>query len=112
MMRTYIRCVPFLLFFLLAKITYAQDITITGRVTSATNEPLAGVSITSSVGNASTSTNSDGAYEIKVAGTADLIFTFIGYNTQTLAVNSQTKIDVQMTASSENIEEVVVAVGY
>ncbi len=112
MMRTYIRCVPLLLFFLLVKMTYAQELTITGRVTSTNNEPLAGVSIKSSSGNASTSTDTNGAYEIKTNPNANLTFTYIGYNTHSEAVNNRTVINVQMSTSSESIEEVVVAVGY
>ncbi|MGX1641330.1 SusC/RagA family TonB-linked outer membrane protein [Sphingobacterium sp. NPDC055431] len=112
MMRTYIRCVPLLLFFLLAKMTYAQELTITGRVTSTNNEPLAGVSIKSSSGNASTSTDTNGVYEIKTSSNANLTFTFIGYITHSESVNNRTEINVQMSTSSESIEEVVVAVGY
>ncbi|VTP99616.1 Uncharacterised protein [Sphingobacterium daejeonense] len=43
-MRTFNQCVLLLLFLLLSKITLAQELTITGKVTSSTNEPLAGVS--------------------------------------------------------------------
>lgn len=112
MMRTYIRCVPLLLFFLLVKMTYAQEITITGRVSSTTNDALAGVSIKSSVGNSSTSTDANGAYEIKTTAAANLTFTYMGYHTHTEAVNNRNVINVQLTSSSESIEEVVVAVGY
>lgn len=39
-MRTFNQCVLLLLFLLLSKITLAQELTITGKVTSSTNEPL------------------------------------------------------------------------
>src|SRR5690606_3546539 len=112
MMRTYIRCVPLLLFFLLVKMTYAQELTITGRVTSTNNEPLAGVSIKSSSGNASTSTDTNLDYQIITNLQPNMIFTYIGYNTHSEAVNNRAVINVQMSTTSETIEEVVVAVGY
>ncbi len=112
MMRTFNQCVLLLLFLLLSKITLAQELTITGKVTSSTNEPLAGVSIKVSSGNESTSTNADGNYEIKTSGDQSLVFTYMGYNSQTVSINNRTVVNVQLVSSSESIEEVVVAVGY
>lgn len=58
-----------------------------------------------------TITSGSGYYEIKAAATDTLIFSFIGYNKEFVAVNSRNKIDIGLSPDVEDLEEVVV-VGY
>ncbi len=71
--------------------------------------PLPGVSVTS--GNEGTQTDFDGKYSIKVPENGRLRFDYIGLKSITVNVGRNNEVNVEMEASSSNLEEVVV-VGY
>lgn len=90
----------------------AQNKTITGTVRDA-NDVVIGASVTvkgqSSVG---TITDMDGNYTLSVPASAkELTFSYIGYETQTVAIKGRTQINVTLKESSQMLEEVV-AIGY
>ena len=89
----------------------SPNATIKGTLTSETGEPVIGASI--AVKDASTGTFSDatGAYSIEAEPTATLIFSYIGYKTQEIAIDGRSTIDVVMIEDAELVDEVVV-VGY
>ena len=90
-----------------------EDKTITGTVTGTdTNEPLPGVSVVIKGTTRGTTTNGNGEFVLEVPETAStLIFSFVGYVTQEVAVGNQSRITVQMNVDNKSLEEVVV-VGY
>lgn len=92
----------------------AQNVEVTGTVyDSSTKEPMPGVNILVE-GNASigTVTNIDGKYTIIVpSGGVSLVFSFVGYQTQTVPVQGRTVIDVSLEMASTELDEVV-AIGY
>ncbi|MGX5820729.1 SusC/RagA family TonB-linked outer membrane protein [Chitinophaga lutea] len=85
---------------------------ITGKVSDATGTVLPGVSISikgTSQGTVSTAT---GDFAITVPNSqAVLLFSFVGYEPQEIAVGSRTKIDVVLQSSAKGLNELVV-VGY
>lgn len=85
--------------------------TITGTVVSADDQkPLPGVSILVKGTTSGTSTRADGSYTLNVnnpAG-ATLTFSFIGYQSQEVAVGNRTIIDISMTVGTSTLSEVVV----
>src|SRR5690606_16630646 len=87
----------------------AQTRTIQGTVKDTfTGEPLAAVSVQVSDQLNSTSTQGDGRYSLEVDDSAvELIFSYLGYDTQRLPLTSST-IDVSMQVSSKDLDEVVV----
>ncbi len=99
-----------MIFFLLLGKTYlsAQDIRITGRVTDTKNEPLASVSINVSGTNNGTTTNADGSFSISASSNAVLVFSYIGYASQTINVSGRSTINVSLSAESKDLETVVV----
>lgn len=88
-----------------------QRITVTGVVTDETNMGLPGVTIQEQGTQNGTITNFDGEYTIEVAEMATLVFSFIGFQPQEVAVGGRSVIDVRMSEDVVDIEEVVV-VGY
>jgi TonB-linked SusC/RagA family outer membrane protein len=103
----------YLLFFfsLLLQHTYAQQISIKGRVSSAAGEaiPFANVIIK----NTSTGavTDFDGSYSITARATDVLVFSSQGYKSKEISVNNQTSINVSLAPDVLSLTEVVV-VGY
>ncbi len=86
---------------------------ITGTVTDAeSGEILPGVNIQVQGTTTGTSTGPDGTYELTVSSLQDtLVFSFIGYETQTVPISGRTTIDVAMQSAAISGDEVVV-VGY
>lgn len=86
--------------------------TVTGVVTGADDgQPLPGVNIKIKGTDRGTITDLDGKYSVEVGGAdAVLIFSYVGYSSQEIAVGSQTSIDVTL-AQGEDIDEVII-VGY
>ncbi|UFH54668.1 SusC/RagA family TonB-linked outer membrane protein [Spirosoma sp. KNUC1025] len=85
--------------------------TITGKVTSTDdNQPLPGVSILLKGTTSGTTTRADGTYTLTVnnPAKATLTFSFIGYQTQEIAVGNRTTIDVAMAVGTSTLGEVVV----
>jgi len=103
----------FALLFLLGSFAgFAQELTVKGVVTSADDgQPIPGATVVVKGKTTGIITNLDGAYSLKVPGNATLIFSFVGLQSQEIAVNNKTTINVVLASSSEAIEEVVV-VGY
>ena len=89
----------------------AQKITVSGTVTDPTGEPLFGASVhVQGTGNG-VATDFDGNYTIKVDANGTLEVSYVGFKTQSVAVNGQTTINVVLQEDSEVLGEVVV-IGY
>ena len=86
--------------------------TVSGTVTSATGESMPGVNIIQKGTTQGTATDADGRYSLSVSeGDAVLVFSFIGYTTQEVAVNGRSVVDVILAEDVQSLDEVVV-VGY
>ena len=93
-------------------LTYAQERTVTGTVSSATEGPIPGVNIVIQGTTQGAVTDVNGNYSITVPGPdAVLIFSSIGYSTQSITVGSQTTINVTMVEELTSLDEIVV-IGY
>ncbi len=89
----------------------AMAVTVTGRVTDTDGVPLAGATIQVKGTTSGTVSDADGNYRVPVDEGATLIFSYVGYVTQEIAVGNQTVIDVTLVANVSELGEVVV-VGY
>lgn len=91
---------------LLAQV-FAQQATITGKVTSS-DGPIPGASIRVKGTSIVSQSNSDGNFTIKALKTDVLTFSYIGYKTVERTVGNNTTINVSMQADASNLNEVVV----
>lgn len=89
-----------------------QPVNVSGTVTDEAGKPLAGVSVSVKGTTRGTSTGEDGKFFISVdnAG-AVLVFSYIGFTTQEIAVSKGTTLTVKMVAASGLLDQVVV-IGY
>ncbi|WP_299781834.1 TonB-dependent receptor [uncultured Formosa sp.] len=91
---------------------YAQQKTITGTVTSATEGMvLPGVNVILKGGADGTVVDFDGNYSLKATTGDVLVFIFLGYKQQEIVVGDQSVINVKMVDDIAALDEVVV-VGY
>ncbi|MEA5129589.1 MAG: SusC/RagA family TonB-linked outer membrane protein [Proteiniphilum sp.] len=89
--------------------TKQNTITVTGKVTSASDGmPLIGVSIVLKGTAEGTVTDLEGNYTINVPSNATLVFSYIGYVIQEIAVENRRNISIVMDESAETLSEVVV----
>lgn len=90
---------------------FAQTITVKGTVIDKEGEPLTGASVVVQGETLGTATNIDGQYTISAPSDGVLIFSYVGYETQEIAVDGRTEINVTMAENSVLLGEVV-AIGY
>ncbi len=89
-----------------------QQRIITGTVTDAkTGEALMGVAIKVQNTSSGTSTDINGVFKLQVASNAVLAVSYIGYESQIIAVGNKSEFQIKLVQSSKALEEVVV-VGY
>lgn len=88
---------------------WAQDRTVTGRVTSAEDASgLPGVNVVVKGSTVGTVTDIEGNYTITAPSNGTLVFTFIGLESQEIPINGRTTIDVSMAQDVQQLNEVVV----
>ena len=84
---------------------------VTGTVTDADGQPLPGANVLVKGTTNGTQTDFDGNYTIEAGSDATLVFSYLGYSTQEIAVNGNSTINAQMSEDASQLEEVVV-LGY
>ncbi|MEE4255562.1 MAG: SusC/RagA family TonB-linked outer membrane protein [Bacteroidales bacterium] len=88
----------------------AQDITVTGKLTDADDElGMPGVTVMVKGSTRGVVTDMDGYYSLTdVRATDTLVFRFLGYEQQEIAVGDQKVINVVMVPTAEMLDEVIV----
>ena len=92
-------------------VVFAQG-KLTGTVVDATGEPVIGASVIVKGTSNGTVTDLDGNYTVQnVPEGATLVFSYVGYRTQNIAVAGKSQINVTLEEDKQMLDEVVV-VGY
>jgi TonB-dependent starch-binding outer membrane protein SusC len=92
--------------------TFAQDRTLSGTVNDNTGSGLPGVSVLLKGTNRGTQTDATGSFKLpNVPDNATLVFSFVGFATQEVAVGTRTSVTVTLLDDAQALSEVVV-VGY
>lgn len=107
MKKSLFACLVFLVTYTTAT---AQEISISGNVYSATDkQPIPFVNIVAEGTQQGTSTDVDGQFRITVQPEINnLIFSYVGYQIDTVAIDGRTEIDVYLQPSQQLLDEVVV----
>ena len=91
---------------------FAQESSIKGTVTdAATGDPLPGVTIIIKGSSTGTVTTYEGIYSIDAEPGSVLVYTFIGYSPKEVLLEDQTEIDIQLSESFTELDELIV-IGY
>jgi len=86
----------------------AQERQISGSIKDANGAGLPGVTVLVKGSTTGTTTNSEGKYSIPAANNATLVFSFIGYVTQEVAVGNRASVDIVLAEDVLQLGEVVV----
>ncbi|ANE53266.1 hypothetical protein SY85_01990 [Flavisolibacter tropicus] len=89
----------------------AQNIRVTGRVVTDAGQPLVNATVLVSGSSSGVTTDTSGMYSISAPGNGSLVFSSIGFASQTVAINNRTTIDITLINTAQQLEQVVV-VGY
>ncbi len=92
--------------------TYAQQHSVTGVVYDENKTPIPGVNVIEQGTQNGVITNLDGKYTISVSSEESaLVFSFVGYLTETFTIGSLTELDVDLVPDLMELDEIVV-IGY
>lgn len=96
---------------LLLNVAYAQNVTVKGVVKDETGTTIPSASILVKGTTNGVQTDVNGNYSISAPSNSTLVFSFIGYASQEIAISGKTTINVTLLPSRNDLEQVVV-VGY
>ena len=102
-------CVSFLMFFALTLSAYAQQ--ISGTVSDENGVPLPGATVIVQGTSNGVSTDFDGNYSISASMGDTLVFSFVGYTSQSVVVGSSSTVNVALEPDNALDEVVVTALG-
>lgn len=105
-------CLCFILSVVMQVSVSAQTTTkVSGKITSATGDPLVGVTVGEKNTTNMTTTNVTGDFALVVPDNAVLVITYIGFQKQEVPVSGKTQLLIKLDASDNTLSDVVV-VGY
>lgn len=91
--------------------SFDKAFVVRGTVLSATGEKLPGVTVRLKGTSKVVITDANGGFSLEVPDNGTLVVSFVGYDTQEVRVTSQEPVKIQLIASAENLNAVVV-IGY
>ena len=84
---------------------------VTGKVSDEQGNPLVGASVLLKGTNIGTTTDANGRYSINAENGQTIVFSIVGYQTKEVTYTGQLHLNIQLSATSNNLNEVVV-IGY
>jgi TonB-dependent starch-binding outer membrane protein SusC len=100
----------FLLLFSLS--VFAQNFPVTGKITGADGQPLAGVTVRVKGSNLATQTNAEGTFQINAPSPNSVLeVSYVGFTSQETPVNSNSSLAISLKPLDNSLQDVVV-VGY
>ncbi|MDB5193658.1 MAG: TonB-dependent receptor [Segetibacter sp.] len=100
-----------ILFSGLPQLSFGQNIMVSGRVANDSGQVIPGVSVTVVGATTGTSTNAAGSFTLSVPNNGSISVSAVGYETRTFRITSAAPLDIRLTSSQRQLEQVVV-VGY
>ena len=86
----------------------SQSVRVSGKVTDAKGSGVPGINGIVKGSTKGTATGNDGTFTINTSANSILVFSGVGFAQQEISLNGRTNIDVQLAASRNELNEVVV----
>jgi len=99
---------PLLSVFVFCYSTYAQTVTLKGKVTDEKGEPIAGASVKIKNTNIGSVTNGSGLFSLNYSGQGTLVVTAIGFAGNEVKLTGQAQVNVALAEDNKLLNEVVV----
>ena len=96
---------------LLSAAAWAQQRAVSGRVTGTDGAGIPGVTVLEQGTTNGTSTSADGSYSLNAQPTGTLVFSSVGFTSQTVPINNQVTVNAKLSTNETLLNEAVV-VGY
>lgn len=87
---------------------FAQNAQVSGTVTDANGAPVVGATVMVDGTNQGTTTNADGRFEVSAPANGTLTVSFIGFETQQVAIAGKTNVTVSLAEDTHAIDDVIV----
>ena len=100
-----------LLLFFLPNIAFSQSLSIKGKITDNAGAPIAGVTVQEKGTSTATVSDAAGNYQFNVQPKATLLFSHVGFVTQSIEAGNRSVIDITLVAEPTGLTDVVV-IGY
>jgi len=102
----------FIFYFALLSNAFAQNLTVTGKISTENGESLHGVTVKIKGTTIGVTSDADGNYSINAPnGSSTLVFEFIGFQPLEVPINNRAVVNVSMIPSTTSLDDVVV-IGY
>ena len=82
--------------------------TVTGVISSNNRQPIEGVTVIVKGSNRATKTDASGRFSIQAEPGQELVFSHVSFDTRTYRVKANETINIQMSTSNTQLQEVVV----
>ncbi|MES2796498.1 MAG: TonB-dependent receptor [Bacteroidota bacterium] len=92
-------------------VSFSQTNSVSGKVTDDKGETIVGASIAIKGTSRGTTSDVNGRYKLDTPVNSTLIFSFVGFDTQEIAVGTKTVIDIAFDSKTNQLQDVVV-IGY
>lgn len=90
---------------------FAQNIQLTGSVVDNSKEPIIGASVIEKGTTNGVITDFNGKFSLSVSSKATIVISYVGYETQEIALNGRRTVNVVLKEDTKTLDEVVV-IGY
>jgi len=98
-----------IVFLMMSNVVFSQDLVITGKVIEKDGSAIPGVSVLLKGTNQGTTTDGNGSYKLSLPNNkSSLIFRYVGFAKQEIAVGNKTSLDVTLLAEAQQLNEIVV----
>lgn len=87
---------------------FAQTAKVSGKVTDEKNQALVGVSVVIKGTTKGTVSDAEGNYAIEADGGQTLLFSFVGYTSKEVTINSKSTVNISLVEDAAALDEVVV----
>jgi len=107
-MRSFRKLSLLLVFTCISLLAVSQSVSVSGKVTDSKGEGVPGINVIVRGSSKGTATGNDGTFTINAPANSTLVFSGVGFAQQEVSLNGRTRIDVQLAASQNELNEVVV----
>ena len=91
-----------------AAVAFAQNRQVSGTVKDSAGQAIIGATVVIEGSHVGATTGADGSFRLEAPANSNLVVSFIGYETQTVALGTRTAVEIVLQDDTQSIDDVVV----